>query len=144
MKNEDAFNKLPEFSKKKFVRFALKETAIHPDEPVTGDIHRLIRLPGSLHGKTGLIVKTLNRKELDKFDPYEIPIAFSNNLVKIRNVAGRLITMGNDYKVGKDEIVELPEFVAVYFMAMKFATLCLETLFVESMKLEKDLSLVHW
>ena len=127
MKNEDAFNKLPEFSKKKFVRFALKETAIHPDEPVTGDIHRLIRLPGSLHGKTGLIVKTLNRKELDKFDPYEIPIAFSNNPVKIRNVVGRPITMGNNYKVGKDEVIELPEFVAIYFMAMKFATLCLET-----------------
>ncbi len=127
MKNNDAFNKLPEFSKKKIVRFALKETAIHPDEPVTGDIHRLIRLPGSLHGKTGLIVKTLSRKELDKFDPYEMPIAFSNNPVKIRNIAGRPITMGNNYKVGKNEIIELPEFVAIYFMAMKFATLCLET-----------------
>ncbi|MEM3675916.1 MAG: DNA primase catalytic subunit PriS, partial [Thermoplasmataceae archaeon] len=27
------------------------------DEPVTTDVHRLIRFPGSLHGKTGLMVK---------------------------------------------------------------------------------------
>ena len=127
MKNEDAFNKLPEFSKKKFVRIALKETAIHPDEPVTGDIHRLIRLPGSLHGKTGLMVKTLSKTELDDFDPYEIPIAFGNKPIKVRNVVGRAVTMGNDHILKKDEVTTLPEFVAIYFMAMKFATLCLET-----------------
>ena len=126
-KNDEAFNDIPEFAKKNFVKFALKETAIHPDEPVTGDIHRLIRLPGSLHGKTGLIVKTLSRKELDVFDPYEIPIAFGKKPIKIRNVVGRPITMGNNYKVDKDEIKEVPEFVGIYFMAMKFATLCLET-----------------
>ena len=125
--NEEAFNNIPEFAKKNFVKFALKETAIHPDEPVTGDIHRLIRLPGSLHGKTGLVVKTLSRKELDTFDPYEIPIAFGEKPVKVRNVAGRPVTMGNKHKLNIDEIKELPEFVAIYFMAMKFATLCLET-----------------
>ena len=125
--NEEAFNNIPEFAKKNFVKFALKETAIHPDEPVTGDIHRLIRLPGSLHGKTGLVVKTLSRKELDNFDPYEIPIAFGEKPVKVRNVVGRPVTMGNNHKLNIDEIKELPEFVAIYFMAMKFATLCLET-----------------
>ena len=124
--NDEAFNNIPEFAKKNFVKFALKETAIHPDEPVTGDIHRLIRLPGSLHGKTGLVVKTLSRKELDNFDPYEIPIAFGEKPVKVRNVVGRPVTMGNNHKLNIDEIKELPEFVAIYFMAMKFATLCLE------------------
>ena len=45
---------------KKFVQLSLKETAIHPDEPVTGDIHRLIRLPGSLHG--GNWIKSYNNE----------------------------------------------------------------------------------
>ena len=125
--NEEAFNKLPKSPKKKFVRIALKETAIHPDEPVTGDIHRLIRLPGSLHGKTGLMVKTLSKTELDDFDPYKIPIAFGNKPIKVRNVVGRAVTMGNDHILEKDEVTTLPEFVGIYFMAMKFATLCLET-----------------
>ena len=39
------------------------------DAPVTTDIHRLIRLPGSLHGGSGLRVRTLSREELDRFDP---------------------------------------------------------------------------
>jgi DNA primase small subunit len=39
------------------------------DEPVTSDTHRLIRLPGSLHGKTGLKVVSLTRDQLATFDP---------------------------------------------------------------------------
>lgn len=40
------------------------------DAPVTTDIHRLIRLPGSLHGGTGLRVVPLSRDALDDFDPF--------------------------------------------------------------------------
>ena len=39
------------------------------DEPVTTDIHRLIRLPGSLHGKTGLAVTAVSIEELRNYDP---------------------------------------------------------------------------
>ncbi len=39
------------------------------DAPVTTDVHRLIRLPGSLHGGTGLRVLLLERAALDRFDP---------------------------------------------------------------------------
>ena len=39
------------------------------DAPVTTDVHRLIRLPGSLHGGTGLRVLPLARETLDRFDP---------------------------------------------------------------------------
>jgi DNA primase small subunit len=40
------------------------------DAPVTTDIHRLIRLPGSLHGGTGFRVVPLTRDGLDAFDPF--------------------------------------------------------------------------
>jgi len=39
------------------------------DAPVTTDIHRLIRLPGSLHGGTGFRVVPLDRDRLPEFDP---------------------------------------------------------------------------
>ena len=39
------------------------------DEPVTTDVRRLIRLPGTLHGGTGLVVKPIEHGELDDFDP---------------------------------------------------------------------------
>ncbi|MFZ0830713.1 MAG: DNA primase small subunit PriS [Thermoplasmata archaeon] len=40
------------------------------DAPVTTDIHRLIRLPGSLHGGTGFRVLPLTRDALDQFEPF--------------------------------------------------------------------------
>ncbi len=41
------------------------------DAPVTTDVHRLIRLPGSLHGGTGFRVLPLSREQLDRFEPFE-------------------------------------------------------------------------
>jgi DNA primase small subunit len=40
------------------------------DAPVTTDIHRLIRLPNSLHGGTGFRVVPLSREEIASFDPF--------------------------------------------------------------------------
>jgi len=40
------------------------------DAPVTTDIHRLIRLPNSLHGGTGFRVVPLTREEIAGFDPF--------------------------------------------------------------------------
>src|SRR5208282_3648789 len=40
------------------------------DAPVTTDIHRLIRLPNSLHGGTGFRVVPLARDEITHFDPF--------------------------------------------------------------------------
>jgi len=45
----------------------IKEAAIEIDEKVTIDIHRLERIPGSLHGKTGLPSLILSTEELSKF-----------------------------------------------------------------------------
>jgi len=40
------------------------------DAPVTTDIHRLIRLPGSIHGGTGFRAVPLARDSVDDFDPF--------------------------------------------------------------------------
>jgi DNA primase small subunit len=40
------------------------------DAPVTTDIHRLIRLPGSIHGGTGFRAVPLERAAVDAFDPF--------------------------------------------------------------------------
>ena len=126
--NDDIFNKLPKTPKKRFVKIALKETAIYPDEPVTGDIHRLIRLPGSLHGGSGLKVTTMDSKKLEKFDPMKDAIAFGDNLVKIRSIVSHPVTMGNGLATLKPEsVVDLPEKAAIYFMARNWAHMVLET-----------------
>ena len=126
--NDKIFNKLPKTPKNRFVRIALKETAIHPDEPVTGDIHRLIRLPGSLHGGSGLRVTTMDSKKLETFNPMKDAIAFGDNLVKIRSIVNHPVTMGDGLATLKPKsVVDLPEMAAIYFMARNWAHLVLET-----------------
>ena len=126
--NEEIFNKMPKSPKKRLVRIALKETAIHPDEPVTGDIHRLIRLPGSLHGGSGLKVTVMNSAKLETFDPMKEATAFGQDLVKIRSIVNHPVTMGDGIvKLEPNSVVDLPESAAIYFMARKWANLVLET-----------------
>ena len=53
------------------------------DEPVTADIKRLIRVPGSLHGGSGMLVKKLTLSELEKFDPLNDAVIFGERPVKV-------------------------------------------------------------
>ena len=61
---------LPDEFLEAIVRRAAIEVQGETDAPVTTDIHRLIRLPGSLHGGTGFRVVPLTRDALDAFDPF--------------------------------------------------------------------------
>ena len=61
------------------------EDASAVDEPVTTDVNRLIRLPGSLHGGTGLAVRRLDNDEVAAFDPLvdAVPERFTGQQVRI-------------------------------------------------------------
>jgi DNA primase small subunit len=51
------------------------------DAPVTTDIKRLIRMPGSLHGKTSLKVVPLTYDEFKTFDPLTSAVAFPDDVL---------------------------------------------------------------
>jgi DNA primase small subunit len=53
------------------------------DSVVTTDIHRLIRLNGTLHGKTGLKKVEFPVKCLADFDPFKEAVAFKKGVVKV-------------------------------------------------------------
>ena len=125
--NNDIFNSLSKGLQKNLVRIAVKEAAIFPDEPVTGDVHRLIRLPGSLHGGSGLRVTTIKSKELEHFNPMVSAVAFGEKPVKIRSIVKHPVSMGDIAKLMPETVVEVPEKAAIYFMARKWANLVLET-----------------
>jgi len=70
----------------------LQDTRTAPvDEPVTTDVRRLIRLPGSLHGGTGLCVVPLDRPELAGFDPLTDAV--------VERFTGRVITVATTEEV---------------------------------------------
>ncbi len=92
------------------------------DEPVTADIKRLIRLPGSLHGKTGLKVVPLTRSQLDGFDPLidAMPSEYTDDPVTV--------TMRKDMDIrikGTDlhlkGTTEVPEYAAPFLIGRKYA-----------------------
>jgi DNA primase small subunit len=61
----------------------LKEAGVRADEPVTTDVKRLIRAPGSLHGGSGLRVTALEPSELDAFDPLVDAVVFGDREVPV-------------------------------------------------------------
>jgi DNA primase small subunit len=94
------------------------------DEPVTADIKRLIRLPGSVHGKSGLRVIPLTRDELTDFDPLRdaVPAEYSSDPVKIIMKRDSEITIRGERMSLKGE-TEVPEFAAVFLIGRKMADL---------------------
>jgi len=53
------------------------------DTVVTTDIHRLIRMNGTLHGKTGLLKMEFPAHRLDDFDPLTQAVAFKKGNAKV-------------------------------------------------------------
>lgn len=94
------------------------------DEPVTADIKRLIRLPGSVHGKTGLRVTPLTRQELTDFDPLAmaVPEEYSDEETEITLRRPYEIPLkGQNFKV--EGTVKVPEYAAVFLIGRKEARL---------------------
>ncbi|WP_292484433.1 DNA primase catalytic subunit PriS [Methanohalobium sp.] len=86
------------------------------DEPVTADVKRLIRVPGSLHGGSGLRVTTLSASELEDFKPLENAVVFKDNPITVNVTQPSIIEMkGNKYHVDEG-VQDLPEYAAIYLM----------------------------
>lgn len=64
---------------------AVREQRAPIDEPVTTDTNRLIRLPGSLHGGSGLAVRRIDREALDEFRPLRdaVPETFRGQQIRV-------------------------------------------------------------
>ncbi|MFB6120566.1 MAG: DNA primase small subunit PriS [Halobacteriaceae archaeon] len=91
----------------------------HIDEPVTTDTNRLIRLPGSLHGGTGLGVRRIDPADLDDFDPLTDAVAdtFRGQEVRVNVGDGGPVEFDGETFTVEDGFQSLPEYAAVFLMA---------------------------
>ncbi|WP_435364191.1 DNA primase small subunit PriS [Haloarchaeobius sp. DYHT-AS-18] len=89
------------------------------DEPVTTDINRLIRLPGSLHGGSGLEVKRIPRAELAEFDPLHdaVPRTFIGSEIQITVPDPVDVHLGGGTFTLERGAHTVPEYVGVFLMA---------------------------
>ncbi|HEX2022427.1 MAG TPA: DNA primase small subunit PriS [Candidatus Thermoplasmatota archaeon] len=93
------------------------------DEPVTADVKRLIRLPGSLHGKTGLRVTPLSVDEFDRFDPLRDAVAFSDAPARVVvSKPTEVPLLGKPFTAQPGE-QELPLYAAMFVVLRRAALL---------------------
>jgi DNA primase small subunit len=84
------------------------------DTVVTTDIHRLIRLAGSLHGKTGLKKVEFPVSRLTDFDPFKEAVAFKEGAVKVFVSGAPEFRLGErEFGPYRNKTVELPTAAAV-------------------------------
>jgi len=88
------------------------------DEPVTTDTHRLIRLPKTLHGGSGLVVKPLERDAIDEFDPLQdaIPERFRGQEITVELDEPQRIELDGDITKLDAGHHSVPEYVGVFLM----------------------------
>jgi len=89
------------------------------DEPVTTDTNRLIRLPGSLHGGSGLAVQRIDRDAIGDFDPLvdAVPSTFTDHEITVEVTDPGTIDLGGDTFTIESGKSTIPEYVGVFLMA---------------------------
>lgn len=114
--------------RKFFLNSALRKTAVslsagETDEPVTCDVKRLIRLPSSLHGKTGFKVVKIEVDDLKDFNPLQDAVVLPDDPVQIFVQKEVSIDMMNQHYHLEEGAQEIPTYLAVFLIGRKGATL---------------------
>ena len=114
---------------RKLVAACVEDSSVKVDPVVTGDTHRLVRMSGTLHGKTGLLKVDIPLLEVEDFDPFGEAIAFRKGKAKVK--VKEEIPQVPPLRLGDQEfgpfeagqLLELPLQVAVFLMCKKVAEL---------------------
>lgn len=90
------------------------------DPGVSTDVHRIFRMPGTLHGETGLMKKRVRR--LEDFDPLIEAVALSEEPMEIEvSNAPKIRLNGEFFGPYRSERVNLPTIAAVFFIGKGLA-----------------------
>ena len=102
----------------------MKLESVDVDMGVTIDTKRLIRVPNTLHGSTGLIAKKLDK--IEDFEPYRDALAFGEEPMKIRakqDLPEQEFANSTMEKIEKEEEKEVPKSYGMYLILKDAATL---------------------
>ncbi len=95
------------------------------DRQTSVDLHKIVRVPSTLHGQTGFIAKTLSVEELKEFDPFRDAVVFgSEELVKIHiSKTPKFYLKDESFGPYDDVTIQLPLFAAIYLIGKGSAVL---------------------
>ncbi len=103
----------------KFAPRAENVLRVYIDAPVTADTKRLIRMPGSLHGKTGLRVTEV--EDVDAFNPLRDAVVFGEDATAVRVTKGGSVKLGDFYARLAPGRAKVPEYVAIFLICRGMA-----------------------
>jgi len=106
------------------IEHAVRLSSVKLDRQTSVDIHKIIRVPDTLHGSTGLVAKTVSLNELKNFNPFKHALAFGSNQIKVFiNKAPEFKIVNSTFGPFENEQATLPEYAAIYLVAKGVATL---------------------
>jgi DNA primase small subunit len=106
----------------RIVDYCVDSLSARVDTVVTTDTHRLIRLAGALHGKTGLKKTWFPISEVENFDPFEKAVAFRTGTARVLVSDAPEFTLGGEaFGPYRNQTVELPMAAAILLICKKRA-----------------------
>jgi DNA primase small subunit len=117
---------------KTFLKGIVNKVGANIDIPVTIDIHRLIRCPGSLHGSTGFKAQELDLECIENFNPLNEsnenlnPIVFKSEKTQKVEITEPIVPstslLGESFpSYNKGQIIEVPNHFAVFLLCKNVA-----------------------
>jgi len=86
------------------------------DEAVTTDVHRVFRMPGTLHGNSGLLKMRVG--SIDAFDPEKDPVILGNQSTTVFiDFAPEFFLKGMKFGPYESSAVQIPIYAAVFLLA---------------------------
>ncbi len=106
------------------LEFIVSRQKLDLDRQTSVDVSKIIRVPNTIHGGTGLVAKEFLLAELDKFDGLADSVVFGDKPFGLKSVIAPKFYLGKKWwGPFAQEDVALPEFVAVYLLAKGHAQL---------------------
>jgi len=103
-----------------------KRFSANVDAQVTTDVSRLIRLPGTIHGETGLVAKRLRSvDDLGGFDPLKDAIFAGEEEIEVELLEGipQMSIGGRTFDEINNKNAHLPKYYAIYLIGKGVAKL---------------------
>lgn len=102
---------------KKLFEYSCEKQLSPIDRQTSIDLHKIIRVPNTLHGDTGLLAKTIKIEDLEKFDPFVDSVVFDNTPQRVFiKRAPKFTLKGEEFGPFENEEVQLPLFAAIYLI----------------------------
>jgi len=102
---------------RKIAQYGVEKQSVKIDTVVTTDIHRLIRLTNTLHGKTGLKKIEVPITGIEHFDPFKSAVTFKKGTVTVLVSDAPKFRLGDEtYGPYKGQKIELPTAAALMLL----------------------------